>query len=936
MHDSIWKYPGRASFIRIALAPVIFLGILLGACESTTSPAEHLQRARQHLQEDRINEGIIELKNALQKDPENAETRWMLGKAFLEKSDGAEALAHLEKARDLGFNDPELQPAILRSLLLKREYLPVLLDTPRPDDAGASAELLAIRAEAWLGQGKVEEAKTTFARALELDSGSVPALLGSARTAVALQNYAAATAFLDRVEDIDDSNFRLWVLRGQVALLTGKLKEAEAAYTTAIPLSTFDVAGQLGLARTYMAADNYAAAEKQLRELGREYPNLVAGKILLGQLELQRGNTDKAKDILLKVLTVAPDNPQVLLMVATLNYNEGQYLQAEEQIARFLSIAGNYLPALKLAAAIDIRLGDPLDALNVLEPAYEAGSSDPQFLAILGNAHLRSGNFDAAIRHLSKAAELAPDQAGIKTQRALGKFGRGSADEAIADLEAVARLNPDMLGADVMLLLLHIQQRDWDAAIERGQRSLEEHENSPLIYNLIGAAYLGKNEIDTALEQFNAALAIDAEFTPAMVNLANVHFTQKKMEQAAEGFRKVLGVKENHVEALIGLARIAAVENRTNDYRKLLERASKAGRNAVQPRIMLANYYLRTGVMDRALAAAREARDLAPGNPVVLALLGRIQVNSGRFDAAIESFRQAVAAQPDDARAHFLLGMALMHNNELAEAKQSLQRAHELEPDNLEVYSRLVSADIRMGNADEAMAKINAIKQRYPESPRGHAIEGDINMLRGNVEAAIRAYSRALALGESSELAVKLYQARVAAGEADTAFKALSSWVERYPRDTQALGVLADRHLQAGEYRDAISEYERIRDINPANAVALNNLAWLYQQTGDPRALETARQAHEFYPQAISVVDTLAWILIENGQVESGLNLLEQAMAERDITEPEVRFHYASGLARTGEARRARRELQAILEEDTAFPGREAAEKLLERLSRQP
>jgi len=59
----------------------------------------------------------------------------------------------------------------------------------------------------------------------------------------------------------------------------------------------------------------------------------------------------------------------------------------------------------------------------------------------------------------------------------------------------------------------------------------------------------------------------------------------------------------------------------------------------------------------------------------------------------------------------------------------------------------------------------------------------------------------------------------------------------------------------------------------------------------DNRALDTAERAYASNPNDAPVCDTLGWILVESGQVDRGLKLIEQAI-EIDPNNPDIQEHY--------------------------------------------
>jgi len=112
----------------------------------------------------------------------------------------------------------------------------------------------------------------------------------------------------------------------------------------------------------------------------------------------------------------------------------------------------------------------------------------------------------------------------------------------------------------------------------------------------------------------------------------------------------------------------------------------------------------------------------------------------------------------------------------------------------------------------------------------------------------------------------------------------------------------------------------------------LNNLATCYQALGDARALATAEAALRGAPQRADVMDTLGWILVQQGtDATRGRELLRKAVT-REPDNPEIRFHFAASLAKAGEKDRAREELKRLLSSTSTFPQRAQAETLLKQL----
>jgi Tfp pilus assembly protein PilF len=131
--------------------------------------------------------------------------------------------------------------------------------------------------------------------------------------------------------------------------------------------------------------------------------------------------------------------------------------------------------------------------------------------------------------------------------------------------------------------------------------------------------------------------------------------------------------------------------------------------------------------------------------------------------------------------------------------------------------------------------------------------------------------------------------------------------------------------------KPAISLLENVLKQKPNNPVALNNLAWAYQQEKDPRALDTAEQAFKVAGDNPGVMDTLGWMLVEQGNTARGLPLLQKASGLAPDA-PEIRYHLAVGLNKSGDKQGARKELDKLLAQNKPFAQIEEARALLKTL----
>ena len=912
--------------------PLLF-ALALPACDAGPSVAEHVSRARAFAASHDLNASVIELKNALQKEPENAEARLLLGKTYLDLGDGAGAEKELARAGRLGAVDTDLPVALARALLMERKYQEALDQLAKIPVDAPSATILVLQGEAYLGLGRRDDARAAFNRALDAAPGSPEAHLGLASVAVMEGRAEEAETQVSRALDRAPEDFRALMMHGELLMARRELEAAESAFGRALATSG-DRSGtaRLALARVKLARGDLDGASTQVEQVRKQSPHDPVAGYLRGAIAYQRQDLKQAQEALRDVLRVAPDHLPSLLLLGTINYAQGQLEQAEEHLARYTAAMPTNIASRKLLAAVLLARREADRALAALTPVADQAAGDPQFLALLGTAYLRKGDAARAQEYLEKASQMAPDVAAIRTQLALSHLVAGETGEAVSELQTAVDLDAGLVQADVLLVLTYLRQGQADEALAAARKLAERQPENPLAQNLLGAGYLAKQDTAGARQAFEQAIKVAPQFTPAALNLAQLDLRDGNRDAARARYESVLAVQEHSPQALVGLARLAGEAGDRARAVELLEQARQHNAGALEPRLMLAALYLDNGPLARAVEVTEEATRLAPDNPVALGLQGQVEMSSGRPAEAARTFGALVERGVKSPDLYVRLAAAQLSSGKPDEAKASFTRALELsEGKHAVALVGLGRIDIATGKPEAARERAERLRSLYPASPLGPTLDGDALLAGGKAREAASAYQAALAKGAGTEAVIRLAQARRAAGDASGSLQGLRDWLDQHPEDGTVRLTLASAYQAAGSKAEATREYETLVAQQPNNAIALNNLAWLYFEARDARALDLAERALKEAPDNPAVLDTTGWIRVQQGSGEQGVQLLRQAVAKAPQM-AEIRYHLGAALARSGDMAGARRELEAALAGADDAPWKPDARRLLDLL----
>ena len=346
------------------------------------------------------------------------------------------------------------------------------------------------------------------------------------------------------------------------------------------------------------------------------------------------------------------------------------------------------------------------------------------------------------------------------------------------------------------------------------------------------------------------------------------------------------------------------------------------------------DFYIARRELDKALAVAKDADAAAPENLVALAALGRAHLALGNRGAAQTIFARMTRLASFDATWLTQIAGYQLAANDPKGAAYSLEKALSAKPDHLPAQAMLVEMDLRAGDTAKAEQRAKTIVGRNPSSALGYRLQADVALAKKSYPEAIKGYRTALDKEAGTDGALRLYWAYLQAGNQEQAIEFMESWVKGHPQDRSALRALAEGLQRAGQLAAARSRYEQVLKLRGGDAGVLNNLANVLARLGDPKALETAQQAHALAPNNATIQDTLGWILVQRGELDAGLRHLREARL-RSPQDPEIRYHLAAALARSSRREEARRELEPAMAPGLTFAGQQEARKLWAELAGQ-
>ncbi|MFC1602336.1 XrtA/PEP-CTERM system TPR-repeat protein PrsT [Pseudomonadota bacterium] len=915
---------------------ILLIVTLLNGCDglfNEVSDAEHVSRAQTYLDENELKSAAIELKNALSKNPDNAQARWLLGRFYVKAGNGLAAEKELNKARELGVNDDSVLPLLLEALLLQENYSRVLeQDISSVRTKNVVAELLASRGLAYIFQNKLDKAGQELDVAL-LQGPDLPYVLtAKARLSAAARNQEEARSYLDKALEHNSIYAPAWSLVGDLTALMEGPEKAIEAYAKAIENRAYNTADLLKRAFLFIQLKRYEEAQSDLSLLKTKLPDSPDIHYAQGVLYFFQKRFAEAQESLEIVLEGNHDEMLAIFYLGATHFMQNNNEQAKEYLSRFVTVVPGYIPGRTLFAQVKLRDQEFAEAEALLRPVVKTTPEDVFALNLLANALIEQGKTDEAIELLEKVVELQPGEAAAKMQLGVGLLAKGDKEQGVENLEGALEIDPQFQQADVLLVLNYLKEKDIDKALKAAKSFISRQPENVVAHNMLGSVYLAGDQEEEAEHAFQAARKLVPGDPRAGQQLAALALKNKKPEKARMYLKEVLKSQPGHLRTLLELAVLEAKEEKKEAMEAVLKEAMAAHPDAVEPRILLAQEYMKNRKIDQARIVLGDIIEKNRDDPDVLSVLGELQLNSGDFLAARSILRRLVNLQPKKAQAHFLLASVYGGLRNRKDFKTELEKTLELEPAHVPARIALMRLLMTDGKTDVVRENLASLKEAAGENPDVLMLEGMVLEKLGEKQSALAVYKKLFKLQPNNTTLFFLTRFQQSIGQKEEAIKILEQWNRDHPGDIDVMLKLASSYLTVDREAEAIGQYQHVLKLSENNLMALNDLAWYLRKSDLNQALSYAERAAAIAPESIIIMDTLAMLLINKGEMVRAQRLISRALGQ-EPENPTLNYRRILFLDKNGQKSEAKNDLAALLKKDSQFPERAEAERMFKRLS---
>ena len=249
--------------------------------------------------------------------------------------------------------------------------------------------------------------------------------------------------------------------------------------------------------------------------------------------------------------------------------------------------------------------------------------------------------------------------------------------EAEKELTSVLRIQPNLPAALNLMGTVRAKQGRLVEAETLFLRAVQIDKNYTGARMNLVYLYQLKRAPDKAIAQLNEVVALEPENRDARVLLGDAYLEKNDLQKAEENYLAVLDNKLDNAGALFGLAQISRLKGETREEAIYLNRVATLAGDSKSPDFLykFALEAMRAGMFDAAKSALERSLELKPKEPSYLLALGIAWLRKGDLFEAEKLFRHLLELQPNNAQGQLHLGYVLLNQKKYAEARTWLEKS---------------------------------------------------------------------------------------------------------------------------------------------------------------------------------------------------------------------------------------------------------------------
>jgi len=430
------------------------------------------------------------------------------------------------------------------------------------------------------------------------------------------------------------------------------------------------------------------------------------------------------------------------------------------------------------------------------------------------------------------------------------------------------------------LPILLLKMGENEKAVEWLQQAIKEQPDTIPLYLFLANIFARQSNYTDAIKLYDKVLELDPDNEDVQLRLAFLYTYQEEYALAERILKKLLKKNEDNYFAHFYLARLLQKTKRYDESGPEYEKAITLNWSK-DLAYEIAHFYTTRKQHEDALRLFSSITQEDPYDE--RAALSRIQslLDLSRNDDALTDLEQIRSFSKNKSHIDLITAKILLRGKELVKAKELLLKLTN-NNNNSEPHYLLGLILFQDGKYNSALDHLNLVETKSDIFEESVYLQTRVFKQLDEPTKSIKLLEKYILTPDKRRplfyaLLSSLYQEQKKIPEAIALLKAA---ILIYPENPQLFfeyGLLLERN---GKYQQAIFNMEKVIELQPEHAEALNFIGytWADNDINLNLALDYIKKAVELKPENGYIADSLGWVYFRLGRLEQAETALEYAL----------------------------------------------------------
>ena len=180
----------------------------------------------------------------------------------------------------------------------------------------------------------------------------------------------------------------------------------------------------------------------------------------------------------------------------------------------------------------------------------------------LGAVHLSDRNLADALKELTKAIEIYPDEPTYHDALGLAYLAKGMHKEALASMDRAISIDRNYSEARVNKAAVYMDQKRWGEAIEESKAAVKNifYRTPEYAWFNMGWSYYNMGEMEKAVESYSKAVEAKPSYAQAWFSMGLAYERMNRTKDAVASYEKAIAAFPGYLDAYfnMGMALVKA------------------------------------------------------------------------------------------------------------------------------------------------------------------------------------------------------------------------------------------------------------------------------------------------------------------------------------------------------------------------------------------